>query len=98
MTARFWISAAIAAVGIAYIAYEFGRLVLDDKAIAREAGEDAAYDADTAAWLGGPAKPSSEFDEWCEQAYACTRESDNLVAGSDADLELWENELQERSS
>lgn len=51
MTARLLVMAALALIGIGYLLIEFGRYVLDDRWIAREAGETADRDEQTAAWL-----------------------------------------------
>lgn len=51
MTARLMIMIALALIAIGYLAIEFGRYVLDDAWIAREAAEDAERDEQTAAWL-----------------------------------------------
>lgn len=87
MTARGLIMAGLALVGVGYLVIQFGALVLEDRVVEHEAGQDAAYDAQTRTWLEHLRTPDSEFDEWCEQAVALTRDP------AEADLAQWEREL-----
>lgn len=87
MTARGLIAAGLALIGLGYLVVQFGALVLEDLAIERAAGQGAGRDAETRAWLEHLRTPDSEFDEWCAQAIALTREPHQ------DDLDLWEREL-----
>ena len=84
---RLALAIGVALIAAGYLVIQFGVLVLDDATVQRETHEDAAYYEETVGWVVGLHEPNSEFDTWCEQAIALTRDP------ADADLSLWEREL-----